>query len=69
MTTPKRGNATNYRTLFLVSHTFNILQNIIKIGIKNEVKNNTDGNQFDFRPGKRTREALMAFRALMERYE
>lgn len=57
----------NYRTLSLISHTSKILLNIIKNRIKVKVENNIDDDQFGFRPGKGTREALLALRILLER--
>lgn len=48
-------------------HVSKILPNIIKNRIKKKVKNNIDDNQFGFRPGKKTRDALLAFRTILER--
>jgi len=67
---PKNGNATkcnNYRTLSLLSHTSKMLLNIVNNRIKSRVENNIEEYQFGFRPGKGTREALLALRILLER--
>lgn len=70
ITLPKKGNVSdcsNYRTIALLSHTSNILLNIIKNRLKTKVEQNKDEDQFGFRKGRGTREAILALRQILER--
>lgn len=70
ITLPKKGNASdcgNYRTIALLSHTSKILLNIIKNRLKNKVEQNLDEDQFGFRKGKGTREAILTVNQILER--
>lgn len=70
ITLPKKGNATecgNYRTIALLSHASKILLNIIKNRLKDKVDRHLSEDQFGFRKGRGTREAILALRQILER--
>lgn len=70
ITLPKKGNASdcsNYRTIALLSHASKILLNIIKNRLKMKVEQNIEEDQFGFRRGRGTREAILALRQILER--
>uniref|UniRef100_A0A8D8RMY9 Craniofacial development protein 2 n=1 Tax=Cacopsylla melanoneura TaxID=428564 RepID=A0A8D8RMY9_9HEMI len=70
ITLPKKGNATeckNYRTIALLSHASKILLNIIKNRLRDKVEERLDDDQFGFRRGKGTREAILALRQILEK--
>lgn len=67
---PKKGPALdcgNYRTISLLSHTSKIMLNIIKNRIKKKIEANLGEDQFGFRSGKGTREAILALKMVLER--
>ncbi|KAF0743667.1 zinc finger MYM-type protein 1-like, partial [Aphis craccivora] len=67
---PKKGNSTecnNYRTISLLTHASKILLIIIKNRIQMKIENELDKDQFGFRQGIGTREAILAIRVLTER--
>ncbi|KAI5717312.1 hypothetical protein M8J77_003669 [Diaphorina citri] len=70
ITIPKKGNATecsNYRTIAILSHASKILLNIVKNRLKSKVDQHLSDDQFGFRTGKGTREAILALRQILER--
>lgn len=67
---PKKGNPTerkNYRAISLLTHVSKILLIIIKNRIQNKIEKELDEDQFGFRQGIGTREAILALRVLTER--
>jgi hypothetical protein len=67
---PKKGNSTeckNYRTISLLTHASKILLIIIKNRIRKKTEKELDEDQFGFRQGIGTREAILALRVLTER--
>jgi len=74
ITIPKKGNATNctnYRTITLLSHASKILLTIIKNRLKRKIEDQLGKEQFGFRREgereRRTREAILALRLILER--
>ncbi|KAI5755057.1 hypothetical protein M8J77_013699 [Diaphorina citri] len=70
ITLPKKGNATdcaNYRTIAILSHASKILLNITKNRLKGKIEQKIDEDQFGFRSGRGTREAILALRHIIER--
>ncbi|XP_025410674.1 uncharacterized protein LOC112683732 [Sipha flava] len=70
ITLPKKGNSTvcsNYRTIALLSHSFKKLINIVKNRIEKRVDERIDEDQFSFRCGRGTREAILSLRGILER--
>lgn len=66
---PKKVNSKkceNFRTLSLLSHASKILTNIIKKKIREKIDSNLDYDQFGFRNGKGTREAILALKLIAE---
>jgi len=66
ITLPKKGNFTvcsNYRTIALLLHPSKILLNVIK----NRIKKRIDDEQFGFKSGRGTREAILSLREILER--
>jgi len=67
---PKKGNPTdcnNYRTISLLTHASKILLNIIKNRIWKKMETNLGEDQFGFRQGMGTREAILALRTIAKR--
>ncbi|KAI5728729.1 hypothetical protein M8J77_020289 [Diaphorina citri] len=66
---PKKANSKrceDFRTLSILSHTSKILTNIIKKRIEKKIDINLDHDQFGFRNGKGTREAILALRLVID---
>lgn len=66
---PKKANSKkceNFRTLSLLSHASKILTNIVKKRIQDKIDSNLGCDQFGFRNGKGTREAILALRLIAE---
>uniref|UniRef100_A0A8D8YBX5 Craniofacial development protein 2 n=1 Tax=Cacopsylla melanoneura TaxID=428564 RepID=A0A8D8YBX5_9HEMI len=66
---PKKANTKkceNFRTLSLLSHASKILTNIVKKRIQHKIDSNLDHDQFGFRNGKGTREAILALKLIAE---
>lgn len=57
----------NYRTISLLSHTSKLMLNIVKNRIKRKIETNLEEDQFGFRAGRGTREAILALRMILER--
>jgi len=67
---PKKRNPTecnNYRTISLLTHASKILLNIIKHRIRKKTEINLGEDQFGFKQGMGTREAILALRTIAER--
>lgn len=67
---PKKNNATDcsdYRTISLMSHVLKILLKIIHRRISQKCEENSGSQQFGFRSGFGTREALCAINVLAQR--
>ena len=67
---PKKSNATDccqYRTISLISHASKILLKIIKKRIDPKIHEVLGENQYGFRPGVGTRDAMATLRILSER--
>jgi hypothetical protein len=63
ITLPKKRNSTfcsNYRKIALLSHSSKILLSIVKNRIKKRVNERIDEDQFGFRCGRDTREAILS---------
>ncbi|KAI5724481.1 hypothetical protein M8J77_003182 [Diaphorina citri] len=66
---PKKSNTKkceNFRTLSLLSHASKILTNIVKKRIEKIIDSNIDNDQFGFRYGRGTREAILSLRLIAE---
>uniref|UniRef100_A0A8D9A7F9 Craniofacial development protein 2 n=2 Tax=Cacopsylla melanoneura TaxID=428564 RepID=A0A8D9A7F9_9HEMI len=66
---PKKANSKkcgDYRTLSILSHASKILTTIIKRRIEEKIDANIDEDQFGFRHGRGTREAILALRLVAE---
>lgn len=67
---PKKGNASdcsNYRTIALISHASKILLNIVKHRLRRRVEDTIDEDQYGFRSGRGTREAILSLRQILEK--
>lgn len=66
----KKGDTTewhDYRTLSLVSHATKVFKYLNKNIIKTEIEQSLDDDQFGFRPGIGTTEAILILRKLLQR--
>ncbi|KAI5752456.1 hypothetical protein M8J77_017138 [Diaphorina citri] len=63
---PKSKKCEEYRTLSLLSHASKILTTIVKRRILQKVDENLECDQFGFRNGRGTREAILALRTVTE---
>lgn len=67
---PKKGNATKcgeYRTLSLITHASKILTRIITRRMEGKIEENLSDDQFGFRKGMGTREAILCVRQITEK--
>ena len=67
---PKKAGAQKcgeYRTLSLISHTSKVMLNILKDRLENKIEAHLGEDQFGFRKGRGTRDAIGALRILGER--
>ncbi len=67
---PKKAKASkceDYRTISLLSHASKILTRIIHKRIQSKVEENIGEDQFGFRKGKGTREAILSLRIILEK--
>jgi hypothetical protein len=67
---PKKENFSvylNYRTIALLSQPSKILLNIVKNIIKKKIDERIDEDQFGYRNGRGTREAIVSLREIMKR--
>ncbi|KAI5715577.1 hypothetical protein M8J77_018806 [Diaphorina citri] len=62
----KSKKCEDFRTLSLLSHASKILTSIVKRRIQERIDSNLDHDQFGFRTGKGTREAILALRLIAE---
>ncbi|KAL1448655.1 hypothetical protein WDU94_014027 [Cyamophila willieti] len=62
----KSKKCEDFRTLSILSHASKILTTIIKRRIEKKIDDNIDCDQFGFRNGKGTREAILALRLITE---
>ncbi|XP_008482128.1 craniofacial development protein 2-like [Diaphorina citri] len=66
---PKKTNSrkcSDFRTLSILSHASKILTTIVKKRIEDKIDANLDNDQFGFRHGRGTREAILALRLVAE---